>query len=472
MRQRLVVMLVALPTLVLGVLGVPLAMDRAQEAVRQLAAERLEEAHRFAEPAVRALREKEHDPLREKVAHYQDATGGRAQVFDIGAELVTGAVCILTPAELAERREVRAALAGRVTDSSAYTLSWQAKELIVAVPLIDGGQLIGAVVICSALEDLRLELVTVWVLLGVVAVLALAANGFLAEPLARWVLRPIRALESAARAFAAGTHSARAPADAGPEELRVLAGTFNAMAERLEQQVKAQKAFIADASHQLRGPLVALRLRLENLEPYLSDEGGPGLEHALAEADRMGRILSALLTLARCEGRSDPPRAVDALAVAEERAAAWRLVADGRDVSIEVGGDEALAAAIPGTLDQILDVFVDNALAVAPAHSTVRLAVRGDGRGVRVSCQDQGPGMSAEDRRRACDRFWRGPRAAAGEGSGLGLAIASSLARASGGELLLDDAPGGGLKATVVLPSWPAQEGQGGEWAEPCIAAA
>ncbi|MGW7517760.1 sensor histidine kinase [Streptomyces sp. NPDC054796] len=217
------------------------------------------------------------------------------------------------------------------------------------------------------------------------------------------------------------------------------------------RRAAARKAFLTDASHQLRGPLQALRLRLENLEPHLADEGLPGLEHVLSEADRMSRILSALLTMARSEGRHVPVRSFDALAVVRERAAAWLPEAEARQVTLEVAGEPVVAAAVPGALDQILDVFLDNALALAPPRSRVRLAVRADSRHVRVSCRDEGPGMSAAERRHACERFWRGSDTAPGEGSGLGLAIASSLARANSGRLTLDAAPGGGLEAAVRL---------------------
>ncbi|WP_051718219.1 ATP-binding protein [Streptomyces megasporus] len=114
-----------------------------------------------------------------------------------------------------------------------------------------------------------------------------------------------------------------------------------------------------------------------------------------------------------------------------------------------------MAQAVTGTVDQILDVFLDNALRVAPAGTAVRLRLAEEAGRVVVQCIDAGPGMSSAERARACDRFWRGPNAATGEGSGLGLAIAASLARANDGHILLQEAPGGGLHAEVRLPTWP-----------------
>ncbi|MGW6454907.1 sensor histidine kinase [Streptomyces sp. NPDC055078] len=460
MRRRLVAMLVALPMLAVAVLGLPAALDLARTAVQRLAAERLAEAERLSGPAARALKGEDRAVLRKQVVRYRASTKGRARVLDLGSALVAGAVCTLTPGELSDRREVRSAMAGRPVDSSRYTLSWEAEELIVAVPVIDQGRLLGTVVICSPLEDLRSELTSAWLLLGLATVVALAVNGMLAESLSRRLLRPLRSLRSAARTLADGGRPASLPAHTGPAEFRALAGAFNEALELLERRASAQSGFVADASHQLRGPLGALRLRLENLEPHLDPEGARGLEHALSEADRLSRILGALLSLARCEGRAEPALAeIDAYAVVGERAAAWRPMAARRGVTVETGGARhpgihGHLAAAPGALDQILDVFLDNALAVSPPRSTVRLMVRPTGQWVRITCRDQGPGMSENERRRAPDRFWRGRRAA-GDGSGLGLSIASSLARAYGGELLLDPAPGSGLDATVVLSAWP-----------------
>ncbi|MGA5215256.1 HAMP domain-containing protein [Streptomyces cinereoruber] len=459
MRRHLVAALVSLPAAVLVLLGLPLALERDDQAVRQLTHARIQQARELKDLAVEVAREGESARARQQIADFQDQSGGRVQVYDLAGRALVGALCILPADELREQEPVRAALRGDVVDSSEQHVSWQAAELVVAVPVIEAGQLVAVVVICSFLDDLQIDVLTQWTLIGAVALFALAVGAFLAEPLARWILRPIRYLERAARDFAAGDHHARVPIDHGPPELRVLAETFNHLAEQVQQQVRIQQSFVADASHQLRSPLVALSLRLENLEPYLDGVGAARLGLALAEADRMSRILNALLLLARSESSNRPAQAVDALAVLEERVASWRLVAAPKSIGIDIDvveGADQLVAAIPGTLDQILDVFLDNALKVSPSDSSLRLRIVGDGPVVAVQCQDQGPGMSAADRSRACDRFWRGPGAPPYEGSGLGLAIAASLARANGGEVLLERAPTGGLHAEVRLPAWEA----------------
>ncbi|MGK9464972.1 ATP-binding protein (plasmid) [Streptomyces sp. G6] len=453
MRRHLVAALVALPVAVVTVLGLPLALQRSDEALRELAHARATDARQLSSAAVQALSHGEREVLRQRIADYQDRTGGRAHVFNARGRSVDGALCLLSPDELAQQSVVRAALQGQFTDSSDRQVSKAAEELIVAVPVIHQGLLVGVVVVCSALDDLQLKQWTIWAVVAVIAALALAASGFLAEPLARWILRPVRYLEAAARRFAAGDHDARVPVHLGPPDLRVLAETFNHLAEQVQHQVTVQKSFVSDASHQLRSPLVALRLRLENLEPHIAPGGSRGLEQALGEVDRMTGILNALLLLARAESGAQAVECVDVRAVAEERVASWRLVAEPRNITVTIDGEgDLVASAVAGTVDQVLDVFLDNALRMAPPGTTVQVRLVEDAAMVAVQCIDAGPGMSPDERARACDRFWRGARAA-GEGSGLGLAIAASLARANNGHVLLQEGPGRGLHAELRLPA-------------------
>jgi len=288
-----------------------------------------------------------------------------------------------------------------------------------------------------------------------VGVLAVAAA--LGAILARSLTRPLEGIEVAVAAVGAGDLSERAPVGRGPAELNALAETVNEMADRLEELVHTQRAFLADASHQLRTPLTALRLRLENLDDTLGSEQRADLTPALAEADRLSRIVDGLLTLARAEGAVRPTReAVAVGAVLSDRAEAWTALAEERQVTLgciprvaaRPGGPALRVLACPGHLEQILDNLLANALEATPAGGTVWLdAFRVGGR-VEVHVIDDGPGMSPADRMRAFDRFWRREGAPHG-GTGLGLAIVAQLARMSGGAAFLEASPEGGLDAAV-----------------------
>lgn len=226
----------------------------------------------------------------------------------------------------------------------------------------------------------------------------------------------------------------------------------NELGDRLVELNESQRSFVADASHQLRNPLVALQLRLENLEPHVRPDGLGKMESALREATRMSLILNALMTMARGEGRANARQPVDIAAVLEDRMASWRPIAAVAGVDLVIKPCTGLwAAALPAAVDQILDVFIDNALRVSSAGSTILLFAEASLHQVRLFCRDEGPGMNPADAARACERYWRGTQRIDTEGAGLGLSIAAGLARASDGWIALNPAPGSGTDAVLVL---------------------
>ncbi len=282
-----------------------------------------------------------------------------------------------------------------------------------------------------------------------IALLALAA--LLGTLLARSLTRPLAAIEAVVEAHGRGELDVRAD-EQGPNELRAHARTVNEMAARIEELLVAQRSFAADAAHQLRSPLTALRLRLENVERRLTEGPREELEASIAEADRLSRVIDGILTLARADGVSTSRVAVDVTAVLAERADAWHALSTERGVSLEVGEPAPRrlhAEAGPGFLEQVLDNLLANALDATPSGGTIRLGARRVGAMIEVHVVDTGIGMSDDERAHAFDRFWRG--APTGDGTGLGLAIVAQLVRASGGTCHLEAAPGGGTDAVVAL---------------------
>jgi signal transduction histidine kinase len=236
------------------------------------------------------------------------------------------------------------------------------------------------------------------------------------------------------------------------------------MADRLEHALQQQKGFASDASHQLRTPLTGLRLRLENAADAIDSnpEGARVMvADSLAETYRLQRIIDGLLLLSRADNREVALTRVDLSAVSRSRVEQWEALADETGISITLdAAPDGHVTAMPGAAEQIIDNLIDNALAVAPPGSRIRVVVSPPGNGtMELHVIDQGPGLSAEDCRRAFNRFWRGPGNS--EGSGLGLAIVQQLAEASGAVASLtpktpgtspgQDQPGGttGLDACV-----------------------
>jgi signal transduction histidine kinase len=356
------------------------------------------------------------------------------------------------PEEVLASPVIEAALRGRIEAHRIPELD----AVVAAAPVVTGAQVSGAAV--TVLPSAEVDARTRTTLL----VLALLSGGLLAvavvagRSLARTIVRPIAGLDRVAGQLAAGDLDARAPTDTGPPELRRLAVTLNRSADRLQEALAQQRRFVADASHQLRTPLTGLRLRLEAAEMATGDEEGR-LAAAVAEVDRLAALVGDLLLLARTEaqpGGARPPETttVDVTAIVEDRVATWALLGQERDVvvSADLPDADVLAVARAGALEQVLDNLLANALRVAPAGSEVVVTVRDEGHTVQLAVADRGPGLTAEQREHAFERFWRAPDAASG-GSGLGLAIVRELVRASGGDVALHPREGGGLVAEVRL---------------------
>lgn len=209
----------------------------------------------------------------------------------------------------------------------------------------------------------------------------------------------------------------------------------------------------AAAAHQLRGPLSSIRLRLQMLGERRPDVAElPGV---LREVDRLAALLNQILDWGAAGRTAPEPESVEVLDVAAARVDAWSVLADERDVRVDLTGTAATALQTHGALEHALDVLLDNAVQAGPPFTTVSCAVHVSGRYVHVGVTDEGPGMTDAELAQAGRPFWRGAAGAGRKGSGLGLSIAASLLRASGGRLDLARAASGGLTATAVLPLAP-----------------
>ena len=212
------------------------------------------------------------------------------------------------------------------------------------------------------------------------------------------------------------------------------------MADRLEDQLRQQRAFAGDASHQLRTPLTALRVRLDNAADLVDADPDAARETVAAaqdEALRLQQIVDGLLALSRADDAAIAPQEIDLAEVARARVEQWQPLAEESGVHIAVTApDMAPALAVPGAAEQIIDNLIDNALAVSPADTTIGVTVTPASDTVDLHVLDEGPGMSSQDCARAFDRFWRGRTDTVG--SGLGLAIVAQLARASGAAARVD----------------------------------
>jgi signal transduction histidine kinase len=344
------------------------------------------------------------------------------------------------------------ALAGKSSVPLDHQFNVSARPLFVAEPILQHGEAVGAVATITPTRSLLAQLVDDAVPLLAVGLTGLLVSALIGIPLVRWCLSPARQLQAAVRQICRGEYSVRAPADRERVGLNELANESQAMTDRLVSVLEAQRSFVADVSHQMRNPLTALRLRVEALGPLVPPEGQGDLAVAAAEADRLSRVLDELLMLANASDSDSGTTTVEVRSVVETRAQAWSDRAAQDDITIAVHGRRAAATCLPGALDQVLDVLLDNAIGFSPPAGRVTVRIRSDDTRVYVEVEDEGPGMPDADKDRATDRFWRGRQPARRKGSGLGLAIATALLAAGDARLELEDAQPHGLIARVMLP--------------------
>ena len=453
MTRRLLVSFMAIALLSLALLEIPLGVENSRSERRDLEAKVERDAVSVASLAQSAVSGNAGsiEAVTRLAQAYRDDTGGRIVVVGRdGTALVDADPPAPGPRSFASRPEIASALRGRVATGVRHSETLGTDLLYVAVPVAANGVVNGAVRVSYPTSAIDERVRRYWLALAAIAAVVLALAAAVAVVLARWIARPLEEIEGAAAAAAEGDLDARAT-PGGPPEVRSLALTLNDLVARVDALLGSQREFVADASHQLRTPLTALRLRLENLERDVDADGRGDVEGALAEVQRLSALVDGLLALARADAGEAPARAVDVAAAARERVAAWQPLAVERGIELRTAGVDPPPAHVgPARLEQVLDNLLSNALEAAPAGTAVTVTTARAGEQVEVRVDDEGPGLRPEERARAFDRFWRG--GSDGGGSGLGLAIARRLVETDGGEIDLAEAAGGGLEARIRLP--------------------
>ncbi len=429
MTRRLVLSYLAITLFALAVLEIPLGLTfSSREAGRLLAG--VERDARVLATYFEDHLERGTGDLPVAVADdYTARTDGRVVVVDAeGTSVVDTEKSFDVGRGFSTRPEFATALDGRTASGTRRSETLDQEMLFVAVPVGSGGRVYGAVRVSYPRSELDERVMQNWARLGLLAVVVIGAVLLVGWVLARSVTRPVRALQLASGRVADGDLTARVE-PAGPPELQELATSFNDMTARVRRMVEHEKAFSADASHQLRTPLTALRLRLEALEYTTQPEGQADLDAALRETERLGHIVDGLLALARATDGDTPVVDVDLAAIARERIEMWAPLADERAVQLRYRGPSgAPAVAMRGAIDQIVDNLLSNSLDVAPGGSTIDVVVTITLDRATIAVVDEGPGMGDAELAHAFDRFFTTG------GTGLGLAIVRRLAEASRGE--------------------------------------
>ncbi len=446
------------------------------------------------------------------------ATGGTfVQVVDLAHGQVAAKSASLGREQLPVSREALAAVQRRQARFERVRVAGVGLRLYDA-PLVVGGRAVGMLQVARLTEPTDAALARLRLLLAIGALASVAVCGLISLAVARAALRPIDRLTREAERIGQSQdfgQRVREPAAARNDEVGRLAATFNSMLDRLQEAYGAlqdanrrleaalasQRRFVADASHELRTPLTTVRGNaslLRRFEALTPEDREAAIEQIVSESERMSRLVSDLLTLARADaGQLLERKPVPLAPLLEAVAQQGRVLAEGK-VSIGVvqasGAAEAAVLGDADALRQLLLILVDNAIKYTPPGGNVTLGLRlenapagasrsfDDGRArairlsqasppatvgeagpagpavqtnevVKISVADTGIGIAPEDLPHIFDRFYRADRARRAGGTGLGLAIGRWIAEAHGGTITVESAPGAGSIFTVTLPA-------------------
>ncbi|PPK98708.1 phospho-acceptor domain-containing protein [Kineococcus xinjiangensis] len=282
---------------------------------------------------------------------------------------------------------------------------------------------------------------------------AIVAALVVTQLLARGMTSPLREMTAAARAMATGDYSRRVRSTSH-DEVGELAVAFNRMAEDLEAVDRERRELVANVSHELRTPVSALRAVLENVVDGVTQPEPQVLSTALAQTERLGRLVEQLLDLSRVDaGKTALVRDDVALRpFLQEAVDAMSLAGRGVDFVVDVEPPGIVLSADAERLHQVVANLLDNASRHSPEGGTVTVSGRLLGDVVRISVSDEGPGIADADRERVFERFHRGTSRPDG-GTGLGLAIARWAVQLHGGSIAVAAQPdGAGCRIDVHLP--------------------
>lgn len=263
----------------------------------------------------------------------------------------------------------------------------------------------------------------------------------------RSALKPVLRASEIARTIDPARSNPRLPAHHMPQELLPLIGSMNQALDRLEQGIRSQREFTADAAHELRTPLAVLRTRVETMPDR------EGLDALKADILVMTHVVNQLMEMAEVEGNTAPPSTgVDLCAVSAEVAAMMAEIAIRQDRSIALTGAKGpvWVRGDGAMIFRAVRNLVENALKHTAPGTVVEIEAGEDG---HVAVMDRGPGVPEQDRALIFRRFWRADRNPArntsSQGAGLGLAIVAKIAEIHGGAVTVASRPGGGAVFTL-----------------------
>jgi len=330
------------------------------------------------------------------------------------------------------------------------------RSRVLTTPLREDGATVALFGVAMSQEPLFGTLEQLRVTLLVLMPLAAAAAALLAYLLIARTLRPLERVTRTAASITPSDLSRRLGSPHGEDEVGRLATSFDAMLERLEDSFESQRRFVADASHELRTPVAAVRaiVAVTRSRPRRPPEYEQALDDVAAESERLNTLVERLLELARSDaGSFEESKPVDLSEVLRDVVASMDVLARAR--GLELAGEIDDGLTMNGDADALVQLFVnliDNAIKYTDA-GVVSVTASRTADAIRIEVADTGRGIADVDLPHVFERFYRGDSSRSSEGTGLGLAVAQETALAHGGTVEIAVRSGGGTLCHVSLPA-------------------
>jgi two-component system, OmpR family, sensor histidine kinase ChvG len=360
--------------------------------------------------------------------------------------------------------EIQEALRGHYGAATRVSSGGQVSvTLYSAVPVYSGATVVGAVLVSQSTYRILRDLYAIRLDIAKVFLGSLVAAAALSMLLALTIVGPLKRLGSAASSALSFSGALSFPESRRSDEIGDLQRSLRGLLLRLDERIRQTERFAADAAHEFRNPLAAIRSAAELAEGAEDKSDRSRFHRAIVEdAERLRAITDGLRRLSLAEGGADPAgrKIVDAGVAARSVCARVRsrLAIAGRGLDIDFvepeGGQGPTLMVDPAALDIILDNLVDNAASFAKSSVSLSVARDEATRRVAVSVEDDGPGIPGEHLTRIFDRFftWR-PGEERGRHTGLGLSLALALARSESGDIKAENRAEGGSRFTLLLPA-------------------
>ena len=372
---------------------------------------------------------------------------------NLGGASITSYLAGLLPEEVA------------VHGDEAFTIEAPGPDFrVIARPLTSPS---GTFIAAQNLGELDRTLSQLRFLFGLIGLSLLLLIAFASRSVIKIGLRPLQDAEKTAEEIASGNLSARMPETNPGTEVGRLVSSLNSMLSRIEKSFALQnesenklRRFVADASHELRTPITAIR-GFSELHRQGAVTGEKETAELIArienESKRMGSLVEDLLLLARLDqAREMESKPVDINKVVEDAVISARAAGPDHPVNLHSSNDEIFTLGDEVRIHQVVANLLANARTHTPTGTLITVSVTSTELGVEISVADEGPGLSLDDQKRIFERFYRADASrvrTGSDGSGLGLSIVDAVMRAHGGSVSVQSTPGEGAIFTLLFPA-------------------